>query len=88
MLIPFVSVSVIGLWAALRRPRSRVGTGPMALAGLVGAWAGFLAGSLTGGLIDLVVLGGFWPFVVGHVGAVMVAKVAVTNRARMALPTG
>ena len=86
MIVPFLTVTAIGLWTASSRRGGRVSAGPIAGAGVVGAWLGFLAGAVAGGVVDLVLFGGFWPVLVGHVGAVAVSRLAVSNRARAALP--
>lgn len=87
MLIPILSVSAIGAFIALRRQTSNVGAGPLMAAGLTGAWAGYLAGWLAGILVDIILIAGFWPVLVGHLAAVGTARLAVHNRNRQAALT-
>lgn len=86
MFIPFISVTLIGLAVAARRQNSRVGLGPLVGAGLVGAWIGFAVFGTAGIVADLILFGGFWPLLFGHLGALGTARLAVGNRAKAALP--
>lgn len=88
MFIPLLSVSAIGAAVALRRQGAAVGTGPLLGAGLAGAWIGFLLGGAVGVVADVVLFGGFWPVLLGHVGALAMARTTVRNRGRAALPSG
>lgn len=85
MIVPLLSVSLIGIVVALNRRGPGLPAGPLVGAGLAGAWIGFLAGGALGALVDVFIIGGFWPFLVGHAGALAVARLASGNRAR-ALP--
>lgn len=80
MVFPTLSVTVIGLVAGLlalrfsREPRWRTFAH-----GLVGAWAGFLAGAVIGVTIDVVLQSGELVALLGHMGAVLFAYLAVTR---------
>jgi hypothetical protein len=78
MLLPTVSVTVIGLIAGLlvvfmgaRRPARAL------LLGVVGAWAGFVVGAIIGVAIDVVVQTGIYLAIMGHLTAVVGAVVAL-----------
>ena len=80
MLLPTVSVTVIGLIAGLlvvfmgaRRPARAL------LLGVVGAWAGFVVGAIIGVAIDVVVQSGIYLAIVGHLMAVVGSVVALTR---------
>ncbi|MBW9206615.1 hypothetical protein KV102_12505 [Mumia sp. zg.B53] len=79
MLLPLVSVTVIGIVAGLLlRPsppvrRSR----PRGVAvGVLGAWAGFLVLALLGVVVDVVAGTGTYVALLGHAGAVLGAAAA------------
>ena len=82
MLIPIISVTAIGLAVALRHHNRDVGAGPLAGAGLTGAWVGFLVFGLAGVIADVLLFGHVWPLLFGHLGAYGTARLAVSNRAR------
>jgi uncharacterized membrane protein YeaQ/YmgE (transglycosylase-associated protein family) len=80
MLLPTVSVAVIGLIAgllALVVGRSRPARA--LLLGVVGAWLGFLVGAIVGVSVDIVVESGIYLGIVGHLMAVVGAVVALTH---------
>ncbi|WP_370326090.1 hypothetical protein [Euzebya sp.] len=85
MLIPWISVTAIGLWAGFRLHSRAAGTPPVIGAGVVGAWVGFLVGGFAGAVFDVLMIGGFWPFLFGHVGAAVLGRIAASNRARAAI---
>jgi uncharacterized membrane protein YeaQ/YmgE (transglycosylase-associated protein family) len=79
MLLPTVSVTVIGLIAgplAVVMGRSRPARA--LLLGVVGAWAGFVVGALVGVALD-VVGSGTYLAIVGHLMAVIGAVVALAR---------
>ena len=80
MLLPTVSVTVIGLIAgplAVVIGRSRPARA--LLLGVVGAWAGFVVGALVGVALDVVVGSGTYLAIVGHLMAVIGAVVALAR---------
>jgi hypothetical protein len=80
MLLPTVSVAVIGLIAgllALVVGRSRPARA--LLLGVVGAWLGFLVGAIVGVSVDIVVESGIYLGIVGHLMAVVGAVVALRH---------
>lgn len=90
MLLPILSVTVIGLIigvgvgvAGLRGSRGW----PAIARGLIGGWAGFLAGALVGVAVDVVFHTGVWVAVAGHAGAVAGAFLAVTRFLRQSAST-
>lgn len=74
MVMPLLSVTVIGLVVGLvaggatRRPVRGV------LHGVLGAWAGFAVGGLVGVIVDVVAATGDWLAWLGHGGAVLGAS--------------
>ena len=81
MLLPTVSVSVIGLIAGLLVVvmGARSGAARALLLGVVGAWAGFVVGAIIGVAIDVVVQSGIYLAIVGHLMAVVGSVVALTR---------
>ena len=80
MLLPTVSVTVIGLIAGLlvvvvggSQPARAL------LLGFVGAWVGFVVGAIIGVAVDIVVQSGIYLGIVGHLFAVAGAVVALTR---------
>jgi hypothetical protein len=80
MLLPTISVTVIGLIAGLlvvvtgaSRPARAL------LLSVVGAWVGFVVGAIIGVTIDVVVQSGIYLAIVGHLMAVVGAVVALTR---------
>lgn len=71
MLMPFVSVTAIGLIGGLifAGTRRRDVRGPVAF-GVLGAWLGFAAAAIVGVAIDVIARTGVYVAVVGHLGAV------------------
>ncbi|MGB3632500.1 MAG: hypothetical protein WA982_00515 [Rubrobacteraceae bacterium] len=81
MILPTLSVTVVGLIGAAVGGAMRMHAPLMALArGLVGAWGGFAAGALIGVLIDVVTQTGIWLGIVGHLAAVAGTVVAIRLR--------
>jgi hypothetical protein len=86
MVFPAVSVTVIGLLAAVvaillgGRPR------PSLTRGLLGAWVGFIAGAVAGLLLDAILQTGVYLAVIGHLAAALGALVAVTRSPRSITP--
>jgi len=80
MVLPTVSVTVIGLIAGLIAVVGRRSRPARALLlGVVGAWAGFGVGAIIGVVIDIVVQTGIYVAIVGHLVAVVGAVVALTR---------
>lgn len=78
MLLPTLSVTVIGLIAGLvslllGRDQRRLAL----LVGVAGAWIGFLAGGLVGVALDVTLGTGGFVAVIGHAGAALGALLAV-----------
>ncbi len=86
MLMPTVSVTVIGLTVGLVGLLlfSRGRAWQELLRGLVGAWAGFLGGALAGVIMDVMLGTGVFVALVGHGLAVLGALVAVAGLGRTA----
>lgn len=70
MLMPFLSVTAIGLLAGVAGHLVRDGDHAV-LRGFFGAWAGFAAGGLVGLVLDVTTQSGQWVPVLGHLGAVV-----------------
>jgi len=89
MLLPLVSVSLIGMLVGLV---VGLAVGPPASTGrrlalkvaaaVAGAWAGFLVFGLTGVTVDAVAGTGVWVPALGHVGAVFGAVLAAWGGGR------
>jgi hypothetical protein len=80
MLLPTVSVTVIGLLAGLLALLlGRYRPGPALVLGVVGAWIGFIAGALGGVIIDLILQTGTNVAIIGHTAAAAGAFVALTR---------
>lgn len=84
MFVPTVSVSLIGLlvglafWVASGRMVGSV------VAGVVGAWAGFLVGGTFGVVLDVLQRDGSQVVVLGHLGAAVAAIVIAVWERRLA----
>ena len=90
MLIPFISVTAIGLWAALSRPEGTAPDGSRAGrigAGVACAWLGFVGGAVVGMVVGWLLPFGFWAVLGGHLAAWWLAHRAVANHAAMAAAT-
>lgn len=79
MLMPALSVTLIGIAVAMvgmarRRPRPA-----MLRRGLVGAWLGFLVGAMPGVLLDVILADGVYLPLFGHVAALAGAAIAVRD---------
>jgi hypothetical protein len=80
MLLPTVSVTVIGLLAGLLALLlGRYRPGPALVLGVVGAWIGSIAGALVGVIIDVMLQTGTYVAVIGHAAATAGAFVALTR---------
>lgn len=83
MLMPLVSVTAIGIVAALVARlwggRAFKGAG---LRGLLGAWGGFALGALVGVLVDVATGRGVYVAIVGHAAVVGGAAWILTRRER------
>ncbi len=77
MLVPLVTVSLIGLFFGLRAPESLGSQAKAVRIALVGAWIAYIVGALFGLVVDLVMFGGFWHTLIGHIAAVFGAKAAI-----------
>jgi hypothetical protein len=87
MLMPFASVTLIGLLGAVTVLGSRRWPPAVALGrGLAGAWAGFVVGAIVGLAIDIVSHDGVYVAVVGHLGAVAGTAAALRRRRAWAHP--
>lgn len=77
MLMPALSVTVIGIAiAVLAIMRGKGATGAL-LSGVLGAWLGFIVGAIPGLVLDVVLGDGRFLALLGHIGAVGGALVAV-----------
>ncbi|MFD1826195.1 MULTISPECIES: hypothetical protein [Mumia] len=79
MLLPLVSVSLIGLLVGVVvRPLTTAGRplAPRVVVALVGAWAGFAVLGLTGVTVDVIAGTGVWVAALGHAGAALGAVLA------------
>jgi hypothetical protein len=78
MLLPWASVTLIGVLAGLIALASRRRSPGSALGrGLLGAWIGFVLGAIVGVTVDIVTHNGYYLAVVGHLGAVAGATLAL-----------
>lgn len=77
MFFPLVSVSLIGLWFALRAPAAAGPQSKLVKVALVGAWTGFALGALVGLVVNVLVIGSFWLGLLGHLAAILGARAAV-----------
>lgn len=75
MLMPLMSVTLIGLIVGLTAGASSGRVGRALLQGVVTAWAGFAAGAMAGMTVDVVAGAGSWLAWLGHAGAVVAAVV-------------
>ncbi|MGB7448413.1 MAG: hypothetical protein WA892_04720 [Ornithinimicrobium sp.] len=80
MLLPLVSVSLIGLLVGGAFALSHPHRVTLILWSLLGAWGGFLLGALAGVMIDVIAGTGVWLALIGHLTALLVA-VATAQRA-------
>lgn len=83
MLMPTLSVTGIGVLAALVAIGRGAPTPNALLRGLLGAWLGFLAGALPGVLIDVIVGDGIYVALLGHAGAAIGALVGLRRALRL-----
>lgn len=83
MLIPLVSVSLIGLIAGAAGLTRRA-PAVVLYRCLLAAWLGFAVGAVLGLVVDVFLFGGFWLGLFGHVGAVM----AASRTSQVSAPTG
>lgn len=73
MLIPLISVSLIGLVAGLAGLTRRA-PAVVLFRCLLAAWMGFAVGAMLGLVVDVLLFGGFWIALIGHIGAVAAAS--------------
>jgi membrane associated rhomboid family serine protease len=79
MLMPGLSVTLIGLViAAIAIARGKPAL-PVLLRGLVGAWVGFVGLALIGLVVDVLFFSGMYVAILGHIGAAMGAAIAVAR---------
>lgn len=83
MLIPLVSVSLIGLVIGLLGLTRRAPAAVLVRC-LLMAWTGYAIGAVLGVMVEALVIGGFWIGLVGHVGA----GIAASRTARLSTPAG
>lgn len=81
MLMPGLSVTVIGLVIAAFGIVRHKPVLPALLRGLIGAWAGFAGLALIGLVVDVLLFDGVYVAILGHIGAAIGAAIAV-GRAR------
>jgi hypothetical protein len=86
MVFPTVSVTVIGLLAAILAILLGGRPGPSLIRGFLGAWIGFTAGAVAGVLIDAILQTGVYLAVIGHVAAALGALVAGASSPRSITP--
>jgi hypothetical protein len=86
MLMPALSVTLIGLAIAAAGIITHRPVLPALLRGLVGAWLGFLLGGLIGLVLDVVLTDGVFVALLGHIGAAATAAVVVARGSRPASP--
>ena len=79
MLMPGLSVTLIGLAIAAIAIALRKPVVPALLWGLLGAWVGFAALGLVGMVVDVVLFNGVYVAILGHIGAVIGAAIAVAR---------
>ncbi len=77
MFFPLLSVTLIGLAFALRAPADVGSQSTAARIGITGAWMGFVLGAIAGFFIEVVMIGGFWVGLIGHIGAFVGARGAI-----------
>lgn len=85
MVMPALSVTAIAIVVALVAISRKRPVGATLLRALAGAWLGFVAGAVPGVIADVLAGGGAYVAVVGHVGAVLGAVVAVAGSSRSAV---
>lgn len=79
MLMPGLSVTLIGLAiAALGIIRHKAAL-PALLRGLIGAWVGFVGLALIGLVVDVILFDGSYVAILGHLGAATGAAIAVAR---------
>lgn len=82
MLMPALSVTVIGIViAVVGIIRGKPATA-MLLRGLVGAWLGFVPGVIPGVMLDVILTNGVYVALLGHIGALAGGAVAVARPGR------
>jgi hypothetical protein len=79
MLMPGLSVTLIGLGIAAVAIARRKPVLPALLCGLIGAWVGFAGLALIGLVIDIILFDGAYVTILGHIGAVIGAAIAVAR---------
>jgi hypothetical protein len=84
MLMPGLSVTLIGLAIAVAGIVMHRPVPPTLLRGLIGAWAGFLTFGLVGLVLDVVLGNGTFVAFLGHLGAAVTAAIVVARGSRPA----
>jgi hypothetical protein len=87
MLLPALSVTLIGIVTALFAIVRGGAAGQLLLRGLLGAWLGFVAGAIPGVLLDVILGDGVYVALIGHGAAVAGAVIAVRRRSVFSSPT-
>lgn len=80
MLMPTLSVTLIGVTIGLVAGISRGTPGRGTLQGLVAAWCGFVVGAFVGVIMDALLGTGTWLALIGHAGALTAAIVSFAAR--------
>ncbi|HEX6198166.1 MAG TPA: hypothetical protein VFZ37_19805 [Jiangellaceae bacterium] len=87
MLMPALSVTLIGILVAAGGIVVRKPPRATFVRALVGAWLGFVAGAVPGLIADVLSGSGAYVAVLGHVGAVAGAVVALPRRSVVRAPS-
>jgi hypothetical protein len=77
MIFPLLSVSLIGLFVALRRAPDWIPQSRAIRNGLIGGWAGYVAGAVIGFVVGFVLPTSIWIGLIGHVAAFLGARASV-----------
>lgn len=80
MLMPIVSVTVVGLLAGLAGATVTGERNQSLIRGVVTSWIGFFAGALVGLAIDTAAGTGIWLALFGHAGAIAAASAVLFVR--------
>ncbi len=77
MIFPLLSVSLIGLFVALRMAPDWIPQSRALRHGLIGGWAGYVVGAIIGFLVSFVLPTDIWIGLLGHGAAFMGARASV-----------
>lgn len=77
MFFPFISVSFIGLFVALRMAPAWMPQTRAIRHGLIGGWAGYVVGAILGFLVGFVMITNIWVGLIGHLAAFLGARASV-----------